>query len=446
MPTPTLHAYQRVARDYLRTHDQAALFLDMGLGKTASTLSALEPDHLPALVTAPKRVAENVWETEQRIWRPDLSIAIAAGSPQQRTKALRSGADIVVIGRDNLRDVTPAIAKQFKTFIIDELSGFRTRSTVRWKAAWQIRKVVDRCWGLTGTPSPNGLMDLWAQIALLDNGERLGKTVSGFRDRYFTPGRQLYNGVITEWYLRPGADKRIMTLIEDICISMQAEDYLDLPPVTYNTVLVPLTPTVRKMYRDMAANLVLNLELLGGEVHTAANAAVLSNKLAQVTAGFLYSDEADIRWQYDPIHKEKIRALEEIVDGHGTGGVLVFYWYQAEMEQIAAAIPTARHIDSPGAIADWNAGKVPVMLAHPASAGHGLNLQHGGHTIVWTTGTWDLELWDQANARLARQGQKHPVVVHTLVSPRTVDVAMQERVILKTSVQDALKHHLDSVI
>lgn len=448
--TLVLHDYQHVAVDHLHRHPRAGLFLDMGLGKTAVALTALTLDHLPVLVTAPKRVAENVWESEAQLWRPDLRVAVAAGTPLQRESALLSGADIVVIGRDNLKWASELPRPQFNTFIVDEMSGFKARSSQRWKAA---RKIIARnghpipyVWGLTGTPSPNGLLDLWSQMYLLDEGARLGRTLTAYRGRYFYAGRQLPTGIVTEWILRPGADKNIHRLLEDICLSMETEGRIELPPVTYNHVLVPLPPAVRQVYKKMKDDLVADLSLIGGETHTAANAAVLSNRLSQISAGFLYSDDADIHpGVYDVLHREKVRAVQEIIEGTGSP-VLVFYRYRAEKEMILEALAgTGVHtIDEPGTIAAWNRGEVPVLLAHPASAGHGLNLQHGGHTVVWASLPWSLEEWEQGNKRVARQGQRHPVVIHMLLSPKTVDGAIRERLIEKTSVQAALLRHLES--
>lgn len=441
---PKLHLYQEEAVRHLHRHDRAALFMEMGLGKTASTLTALTPDHLPALVTAPKRVAENVWETERRKWRPDLTMAVAAGTPTQRHDALLRKADVTVIGRDNLKDAVP-FAGRFKTFVLDELSGFKNRGTARWKAANAIQKKVTYVWGLTGTPTPNGLLDLWAQIYLLDQGERLSPRITDYRGRYFMVGHQLPSGVITEWNLRPGAEKRIHRLLEDICLAMEADGRIDLPPVVYNDVVVPMLPNVRQLYKKLKDDLVVDLEMLG-EVHTAGNGAILSNRLRQLTAGAMYVDDADLRdGAYDIVHRERVRAAEEIVDGTGSP-VLIFYQFQFEKDMLLEAMPYAKHIDDKGVMQAWDEGRVPVMLAHPAGAGHGLNLQYGGHTIIWVSRPWSLEEWEQGNARLARQGQKHSVVIHCLTTPGSTDQAVANVLEKKMSVQDALKAHLESVI
>lgn len=444
-PKLKLHDYQQIAVDHLHRNPRAALFLDMGLGKTAITLSALRSEHLPVLVIAPKRVAENVWDSERKLWRPDLTLRVAAGSKTARSAAIRAEADITVIGRDNIRDLLDH-PNRWQTVVLDELSGFKNRNTTRWKIAKKLLADTPHVWGLTGTPAPNGLLDLWPQIYLLDRGARLGTTLTGFRNRYFVAGQQLRTGVVTRWDMRPGADTRIHHLLEDICLSMSTADRIDLPPVTFNVVTVPLDNRTKKVYKEFKDNLVADLTMIGGEIHSAKNAAILSSKLSQISAGFLYVDDADLRGhKYDVLHSNKVSAVREIIDGTGSP-VLVFYRFKAELEMLRNAIPEARLATEKGVIDDWNAGRVPVLLAHPASAGHGLNLQHGGHTIVWTSLTWSPEGWAQANKRLARQGQKHPVVIHMLISPGTVDRAIRARVQDKKSIEDALLEHLRSVL
>lgn len=436
---PPLHNYQKQAIDFLHEQPRAALCMEIGLGKTRTVLEAITPEHLPCLVVAPKRVAEMTWPVERDKWRPDLSLVVAAGSPAQRRHALDAGADVTVIGRDVLAD---AITKhpRYKTLVLDELSGYKDRSTARWKAARKIAVPASYVWGLTGTPAPNGLMDLWAQIALLDSGARLGKTLTGFRERFFRPTDRLPNGVVIGWELRPGADETIHRLLDDIALSMKASDLLsDLPSMTVNVVSVDMPPGSRSFYRTLKRDLVADLDLLGVPI-AAASAGVLTNKLSQVAAGFVYDENKDARW----LHYDKLDALAEVLDG-ADGSVLVFYRYRAEAEAIRTRFPAARMVDSPGALTEWNKGKVPLLLAHPASAGHGLNLQHGGHVIVWTSLDWSLELWQQANGRLARQGQRYPVIVHVLQSEDTVDGAILQRLQGKATVQDALMRYLRAV-
>lgn len=448
-PVLELHDYQKQAVRYIQDRKRAGLFLDMGLGKTCICLTALTPDRLPVLVVAPKRVAENVWTREGRKWRPDLTVRVAAGNPAQRKAALESGADIIAIGRDNLADAVPYAGK-FRTFIMDELSSFKSRKSNRWKEARKITKHphVENVWGLTGTPMPNGFLDLWPQMFLLDDGQRLGKNISGFRNRYFSPGRQLPNGVVTSWDIRPGAEKRIHMLIEDIALSMETDGKVKLPPVTYNTVSVPLPPKARQAYKKMKNDLVVDLKSMGlmGGIHSADTAAVLSTRLRQLCAGFMYVDDADLHGNaYSTVHLDKVRAVREIIDGTGSP-VMVAYQFRAELEllQRNLGLPTYT-VDTPNLVDRWTNGELPVLLVHPDSVGHGLNMQEGdGCNLVWASVPWGLEPYQQTNKRLARQGQKNPVIIHHLVSPFTVDEAIMQRQFEKKSVQDALLSHLES--
>lgn len=431
-----LHSYQELARDFLRQHQEAGLFLDMGYGKTAITLSALEPRHLPALVVAPKRVAEHVWPVERDLWRPDLSLSLAAGDPAQRRDALAKRADITVIGRDNLKDAVPS----YRTVVFDELSGYKDRSTNRWKLARKLAQVATNVWGLTGTPTPNGLLDLWAQIYLLDGGVRLDTSVVRYRNRYFFEGARTSAGIVYEYRLKPEAQQRIYEKIEDICLSME-EEAVQLPPVTHNKIEVQISNTLRGAYREFARELVLNLEILGGDVHTAANAAVLTSKLSQLTAGFLFKDTGDGSYQW--LHDGKMDALREIAEGTGDN-ILVFYRFIPERDRILELFPYAKHIDEHNALSGFMKGDVRMLVAHPASAGHGLNLQHHCHTTVWMTVPWSLEEWQQANGRVARQGQRHPVMIHRIEVPGTLDSKIYDDKVNKKFDQDSLLEHVRS--
>jgi hypothetical protein len=433
-----LHDYQHRAVKHLHGGGQG-LMMDMGLGKTAVVLTALTEEHLPALVLATKRVAEEVWVEERDLWRPDLSIERAIGSPYNRHCVRKYGADVTVMTRDTVKDFGNK-KHPYKTVILDELSGYKTKSTNRWKATRKVTTQAEYVWGMTGTPAPEGYHDLWAQIFLLDKGKRLGATLTAYRDRYFNAGRRVPNtNVVMEWHLKPGAEAAINKLLADLCISMLADDYLELPGITYNEVKVPLPSNVRKIHDDLMGDLVVDLTLLGGSVHTAANAGVLSNKLRQLSAGFLYADQDTSKWDW--LHDEKVKTVKEIVDGTGSP-VIVFYQFNAEREAIMRAVDGAVHIDFPGAIASWKDGKVRVLVAHPASAGHGLNLQAGGHTMIWASLPWSLEEWLQANKRLNRQGQTHHVTSHVLISPGTPDRIAYTALRAKKSVQDALLAYL----
>lgn len=405
-------------------------------------------------MVAPKRVAEHVWKTEASLWRPDLRVSVAAGTPATRRRVLESSADIIVIGRDNLADAVPHAGK-FRTFILDELSSFKSRGSVRWKAARKIatHHNMVNVWGLTGTPAPNSYLDLWAQVALLDGGERLGKTLTSYRERYFTPGWQLPSGVVTRWDARPGAESRINDLLSDLCLSMTSKDYLpDLPQEVYNPVEVPLPPKVMRIYNDMKGTMVTDLEDLFGplqtSVHSASGAAVLGGKLQQISSGFLYPDDADLLdgLHYTKLHDAKIKAVREIVDGTGSP-VVVAYNYQAELDMLKKEFGADAHtMGEKGVLDRWDRGEIPVLLIHPKGAGHGLNLQKGGHTLVWTTLPWSLEEFQQTNKRLPRQGQQETVMVHMLMSPGTVDHAVLQALEGKASLQDGLMDHLASPI
>lgn len=425
-----LHGYQLRAVEHLWSNPRAGLFLECGLGKSAVVLQALTPEHLPVLVVGPKRVVENVWPAEVAKWRPDLSISVAAGGPAKRRSVLDGKHDITALGVANLKDAKP----RYKTIVFDELSLFKSRDSARWKLAKSLARFTEHVWGLTGTPTPNGLIDLWPELYLLDQGERLGKGkrygegIVRFRERWFYPEAITIGGAVTRWLPRKGAQEEIQDLISDICLSMRSEDYLELDPITYNPVTVPLP--CPKVYEELKATLVAQLE--NGTV-TAANAAVLGGKLSQVTAGFLYGEDGSV----NRLHTAKIDAVTEIVEGTGSP-VLVFHRFKAEREALLGALPGSRTIDEPGVIDAWNAGGVPVLIMHPASGGHGLNLAAGGHTIVWTTLDYSAELWAQANARLHRQGQTKPVIVHILECPGTIDSQVRSVVTGKIRLQDAV--------
>lgn len=440
-----LHDYQRLAVSFLQKNPKAGLFLDLGLGKTATVLSALTPEHLPALVVAPKRVAENTWPEERDLWRPDLSMALAAGGPAARAEALRSGADIVVLGRDNLKDTAP-VRDRFTTLVLDELSGFKSKGSTRWKVANALSQRVDHVWGLTGTPSPNGYLDLFPQIMLLDRGKRLGTRITSYRERFFYAGNRLPNGIVTEWIMHEGADAKIKALLEDLCLYMDAEGRIKIPPVSYPAHTIHLPPDVMAFYRRLKYDMVASMDDLGLVV-SADSAGVLSNRLSQVSAGFIYDvdqETGERTGTTTTLHSERIEMVKELLEA-ATSPVLVAYRYKEE-ERLLLQLPGARSIREKGVIQDWNKGDVPILVAHPASAGHGLNLQHGGHTIIWTSPNWELELWIQFNGRLNRQGQKHPVVVHKIIAKDTVDKIIYNRLETKDSVQQDLLDHLRSPV
>jgi SNF2 family DNA or RNA helicase len=454
--TPPLRPYQRTAVAHLHGRNRAALFLDMGLGKTCICLTALRPSDLPALVVAPKRVAEEVWHVEGEKWRPDLRVGRAIGSPKARDAVLRDPSlDVVVISQENIKD--PAIgAREYSTFIIDELSGYGARGA-RWKAARRIimRGDVDNVWGLTGTPVPNGYEALWPQMYLLDGGHRLGKTLTVFRQKWFDRGRQLPNGAVYGRKLLPGADKEIMAALEDIAMSMTRKDSgVEVQEPIWNEVTVPLPAKVLALQDRLREELVLDLEDLGlgHMIHTADTAAALGNRLSQISAGFMYEDTelaqmANRAKRVSWLHDERSKAVEEIVDGTGGSPVLVFYRYLPELEMLKKRFKDKLHTPKEdGWFRKWDKGQLPILAAHPKSIGHGLNMQYGGHTAVWTSPTWDLEQWDQGNSRLPRPGQENQVVVHMLTAPGTVDAKIYKALRKKASVQDAFLEYLSSPV
>jgi SNF2 family DNA or RNA helicase len=453
---PRLHDYQVRAIEHLHTDvgDRGrGLFMDMGLGKTATVLQGLEPESLPALVVAPLRVANEVWEVERDIWRPDLSIRTLtnvgptkafpkAGDRREHLLRKQVDADITVISRDQV-SVMGTRVHPYKTLVLDELSGYKGKTTARWKSTRDVLRVGKgtKAWGLTGTPAPNGYHDLYGQIYMLDRGKRLGRTLEDFRDRYFTPDIHPHLKIVVGWDLKPGAEAAINKLLEDLCLSMKARDYLkDLPGLHFNEVRVPLPPKAERAYRDLEQTLVADLSLLGGPgaVHSAVSAAHLTNRLMQVCAGFLYYDQDTS--QHTRIHEESTRTLAEIQDGTGDN-ILTFYQFDEEGRFILDKIPGAVSIDEKGAVKAWNRGEIRMLVAHPASAGHGLNLQHGGSTQVWHSLPWSLEHWEQGVGRTHRQGQENDVIVHWL-NPGPIASKVYAALQSKQRVQDALMDYL----
>lgn len=442
----TPHDYQRRAIALTVEKPNIGLFLDMGLGKTVITMTAIQElmydcfDVSRVLIIAPKRVAEDTWTREHEKWDhlKDLRISKVLGTEQQRILALRTEADIYVIGRDNVKWLVETYQRRkkwpFDMIVVDELSSFKNPQAQRFRALRKVLPHTKRVVGLTGTPSPNGLMDLWAEIYLLDRGERLGGTLSAYREAYFRPGAR--NGYTTyKWEPIRGAQETIEKKISDICISMSAADYLQLPKRIDNVIPVKLSAPEMAAYKRMEEEQLLRID---EEDIAALNAAAVMGKLLQIANGSVYSvDGVPVR-----IHEAKLEALSEIVDTTDSP-VLVFYSYKHDLAAIQGKIPEARILETEKDIADWNAGKIKVLLAHPASVGYGLNLQEGGHTIVWYGLTWSLELYQQANARLHRQGQEKPVIIHHLIATGTVDEqvmrALQSKDVTQASLMRALK-------
>jgi len=436
------HVYQTYTTNRILELPATGLFLDMGMGKTVCTLTAIEEllfdrfDVSRVLVIAPLRVAEDTWSCEAEKWDhlKYLRIAKVLGSESNRIKALDSPADIWVINRENVEWLVTYYGKNwpFDMVVIDELSSFKSPKARRFRALRKVRPLIKRLVGLTGTPAPNGLIDLWPQMYLLDQGERLGKTVTGYRGRYFEPGKRDPNlHIVYSWNPKPEAEEAIHRKLSDICVSVSAEDWLELPERINNTIEVKISPVAWEKYKQLERDLLLPFS--GGDV-VANTAAVLSNKLLQLANGAVYDENGGVK----EIHEAKLTALEDVLEAANGKPVLVFYWYQHDLDRLRRYFPKARTLDSAKDIKDWNDGQIPMMLVHPASAGHGLNLQAGGHIIVWFGLTWSLELYQQANARLDRQGQQHGVIVHHLVAKNTVDEDVMRALSGKAAGQNAL--------
>ena len=439
------HQYQKRATQYIIDNRYCALFLDMGLGKTVSTLTAidiLKNDYLEidkVLVIAPKSVALNTWSGETAKWDHlrKLRISVAMGTAAQRTKAIERDADIYVTNRDNVKWIVDYFKKEpwpFDTVVLDESSSFKNPSSQRFKALRKIRPQLRRVIELTGTPSPNGLMDLWPQIWLLDMGERLGRTLGSYRSEFFTAGRR--NGaVVYDWIARPGARQRISKRLADISMSMQASDYLDMPDVIDGGLTLALPPDEMRDYQAFQKEQLMQLDNTDIE---AVTAAALTNKLLQYTGGALYDDQHN----WHEVSTAKLEALQDIVESTDES-VLIYYQYQSEKDRILKMLPDAvTFTGEPELLESWNAGKIRLMLAHPASVAYGLNMQAGGHIIVWYTPTWNLELYMQANARLHRQGQTKPVVIYHLIASGTIDERVMQALNCKNGSQAALLKHI----
>ena len=439
------HDYQQYAISYIEAHPVAAVLLDMGLGKTSITLTALNDllfdcfEIHRVLVVAPIRVASYSWPAEIEKWDhlEGLRYSVAVGTAAERLAALKRKADIYLINRENVQWLITesGIPFDFDMVVIDELSSFKNHQTKRFKALMKVRPKVKRIVGLTGTPSSNGLMDLWAEFRLLDMGERLGRFIGQYRTSYFRPDKQ--NGqVVFSYKPLPGAEKQIYGKISDITISMKSTDHLQMPELVNSRYTVYLSEKEDSRYADLKKDLVLQLP--DGDI-TAANAASLSGKLSQMANGAVYTDAGETV----AIHERKLDALEDIIEAANGKPVLVAYWFRHDLERITERlhklkIPCSK-LDTDGSIRKWNAGEIPVALIHPASAGHGLNLQGGGNTLVWFGLTWSLELYQQTVARLWRQGQaSETVVVQHIITKGTIDERIMKALSEKDTTQAAL--------
>lgn len=459
--------HQQIAEAFLTQHPRSALFLDMGLGKTVVTLTTINrliyEDFAAdrALVIAPKRVAESTWTDEAAKWEhlENLRVVRVLGTQKQRIAALETPADVYVINRENVEWLAEYLGAKwnFDIVVIDELSSFKSSKAKRWRALRKVIFTAPYVYGLTGTPAGNGYLDLWPEMYLLDRGERLGRTLGAYRNTYFSPGA--HKGyVVFDWRLKPGAKERIDAKLSDICLSMSKEDWLTLPERTYNTIPVTLDKPGRKLYDQFQRDHVLPLVRQAQELAVAEGledydsavvadmAATLSGKLLQMANGAVYDENGDVVH----IHDAKLDALDEINDVSAGQPLLVFYTYKHDLTRIQARFPNARKLSGPEDIEAWNRGEIPMLLCHPASAGHGLNLQFGGHIIVWFGLPWSLEQYQQANDRLHRMGQTESVIVHHLVARDTLDERVMAALTSKDATQrgllDALKSYVKEEI
>ena len=441
------HEYQEYATKFIEENEESAVFLECGLGKSVITLTAIKNlmargEVSRVLVVAPLRVGKTTWPEEIGKWDHlgGLTYAVAIGSVAERLNALKSKADITIINRENVEWLIDksGVPFDYDMLVIDELSSFKSFKAKRFKALLKVRPQITRVVGLTGTPSSNGLMDLWAEFRLLDLGERLGRYITRYRLAYFTPDKRNAQ-VVFSYKPLPGAEERIYDKIDDITISMRASDYLKLPSLVMNTVVVEMGEKEKDIYDNLCDDMVVSL---GESEIDAVNAASLSNKLLQMANGAVYGEEQSVHH----IHDEKLNALEDLIESANGKPVLVAYWFKHDLARIKAKFPFVREIKTDADIRAWNRGEVEVGVIHPASAGHGLNLQTGGSTLIWFGLTWSLELYQQTNARLYRQGQKNTVVIHHIVTKGTIDErvlkALEKKEKTQNSLIDAVKAEL----
>lgn len=433
------HNYQNYAKDFILAHKVSALFLDCGLGKTITTLTAINElmydsfEISKVLIIAPLRVAQSTWKDEIEKWDHLnlLRYSIVVGDEKERLKALKQNSDIYIINRENVDWLVTksGIDFNFDMLIIDELSSFKSHTSKRFKSLLKIRPYFERVVGLTGTPSSNGLMDLWAEFRVLDLGERLGRYITHYRNEYFLPDKR--NGVVIFSYKpQPHAEERIYRRLADMTISMKSTEYLKMPELILNELEINLDEEDQIKYKKFKKEMVMTIQ---EKEIDAINAASLSNKLIQLANGSIYDDDK----KFYEIHNKKLDKLEEIIESANGKPVLIAYWFKADKERIEKRFKV-REIKTADDIKQWNMGMINLALIHPASTGHGLNLQSGGSTLVWFSLTWSLELYQQTNARLYRQGQKDTVVIHHLITKNTIDEDIMKSLKRKDKTQEAL--------
>ena len=449
------HAYQQHCIEQILKVKKLGLFLDMGLGKTVTTLTAVKElkynrfQVRRVLIIAPKKVAEGTWTKEAAKWEHTkmLRVSPVLGSQTKRIRALNTPADLYIINRENVvwlvdyyRNAWP-----FDMVVVDESSSFKSHSAKRFKALASVGSYIDRLVELTGTPSPNGLDDLWAQVFLLDGGERLGKRYTQFRERYFQPDKRGADGMVYSYEVKPGSEGSILERISDICISMKAEDYLQLPDITYHEIPVELDSKASKAYYDMERVMVLALPEDEEEI-SVTSAAALSNKLLQLANGAVYDEDHSVH----EVHNCKIEAFMELIESLQGKPALVFYNFQHDRTRILKALEKTglriRELKTTQDEDDWNARKIDILLTHPASSAYGLNLQQGGNHVIWFGLTWNYELYTQANKRLHRQGQEEKVIIHHLICSGTRDEDVMEALKRKDDVQSWVMESLKARI
>lgn len=433
------HDYQTYATNFILEHPISAVLLEMGLGKSVITLTAILElmyeyfEVGKVLVIAPLRVARDTWPEEIKKWEhlKGITYSVVIGTEAERKSALSVKADIFLINRENVDWLITksGYSFDFDMVVIDELSSFKSSAAKRFKSLLKVRSKVKRIVGLTGTPSSNGLMDLWAEFRLLDMGERLGRYITNYRNNFFVPDKRNQQ-MIFSYKSRPGAEEEIYRLISDITISMKCADFLDMPQCVMNEITVQLSEEEKTLYDDLKKDMVLSLE--DNEID-AVNAATLSGKLLQMANGAVYDDNNKVI----NIHEHKLEALEDLIEGANGKPVLIAYWYNHDLLRIKSKFKV-REIKTSKDIKDWNKGNIPAAVIHPASAGHGLNLQSGGSTLVWFGLTWSLELYQQTNARLWRQGQKETVIIHHIVCKGTIDEKVMDSLDKKYKGQENL--------
>lgn len=451
------HRYQEYAISFIETHKEAMLLLDMGLGKTVISLTAILDlmfdrfEVKKTLVIAPLRVANTVWPEEKSQWDHTrfLRMSVITGSAEQRKEALRTPADVYVINRENVKWLISSfedakIPWPFDMVVIDELSSFKSHKSQRWKALKKVRPMIGRMVGLTGTPASNGLMDLWAETYLIDNGKRLGRFIGRYREAFFkADGMNPYTGIVYNYSPLPGAEEEIYERISDISVSMKSKDYLNMPKRIEANHYVEMDPKEKRLYDKMKDQLLVTLD---GETIDASNAAVLSGKLMQMANGAIYNDQKEVK----VIHNKKLLMLADLIEQANGQNVLIAYWYKHDLSRILDYLKelsyAPREIRTDTDITDWNAGRIPIGLISPASAGHGLNIQKGGHILIWFSLVWSLEMYQQTNSRLWRQGQKEVVTIHHILTKDTIDEQIQKALSRKETTQssliDAVKAHL----